>query len=52
LDPATIAAAAAKGVPVPTNHSPYFAPSPEPTIKAGIEAMTLSVINAMGSKER
>jgi len=50
LDPAMIAAAAVKGVPVPTNHSPYFAPIPEPTIKAGVEAMTLTVMNVMPTK--
>ncbi len=50
LDPAQIAAAAAKGEPVPTNHSPFFAPLPEPTIKAGVEAMTLTVMNVMPVK--
>jgi hippurate hydrolase len=47
MDPAAIAAYRAKGEPVPTNHSPYFAPLPEPTIKAGVEAMTLTVMNVM-----
>ena len=47
LDPALIAADKAKGEPVPTNHSPFFAPLPEPTIKAGVEAMTLTVMNVM-----
>ena len=46
-DPAVIAAAAAKGQSVPTNHSPYFAPTPEPTIRTGVEAMTLAVLNVM-----
>lgn len=46
-DPAAIAAAAAKGQSVPTNHSPYFAPTPEPTIRTGVEAMTLAVLNVM-----
>lgn len=50
LDPATIAAAKAKGVSPPTNHSPLFAPVPEPTIKAGVEAMTLTVMNVMPPK--
>ncbi len=48
LDPAVIAADKARGVPVPANHSPYFAPQPEPTIKTGVEAMTLVVMNVMG----
>jgi hippurate hydrolase len=47
LDPAVIAAAHARGEPVPANHSPNFAPLPEPTIKAGVEAMTLTVMNVM-----
>ncbi len=47
LDPALIAADRAKGEPVPVNHSPFFAPLPEPTIKAGVEAMTVTVMNVM-----
>jgi hippurate hydrolase len=47
LDPAAIADFHARGVPVPTNHSPLFAPLPEPTIKAGVLAMTLTVMNVM-----
>jgi hippurate hydrolase len=47
LDPAVIADAKAKGVPVPANHTPQFAPSPEPTIRFGVEAMTLAVLNVM-----
>jgi hippurate hydrolase len=47
LDPATIADARAKGVPVPANHTPQFAPVPEPTIRFGVEAMTLAVLNVM-----
>jgi len=48
LDPAFIAAYKAKGEPVPANHNPYFAPTPEPTIKTGVEAMTLTVMDVMG----
>ena len=47
IDPAVVAAAKAKGEEVPGNHSPYFAPKPEPTIKTGVEAMTLMVMNLM-----
>jgi len=43
IDPAKIAAA--KGAPMPVNHSPYFAPTPEPTIRTGVEAMTLAVLS-------
>jgi len=34
------------GKPLPINHSPYFAPVPEPSLKAGIKAMTLAVLGA------
>jgi metal-dependent amidase/aminoacylase/carboxypeptidase family protein len=44
-DPKVVAAAKAGGPPVPVNHSPYFAPLPEPTIKAAVEAMSLAVIS-------
>jgi len=46
-DPARIAAAKAKGEPLPVNHSPFFYPVPEPTIRTGVEAMTLAVLNVM-----
>ena len=46
-DPARVAAAAAGGPPLPVNHSPQFAPVPEPTIRTGVEAMTLAVIDVM-----
>jgi len=46
-DPAKIAEAAAKGQVLAANHSPYFAPVPEPTIRNGVEAMTLAVLNAI-----
>ncbi len=47
-DPARVAAAEAGGPPLPFNHSPYYAPVPEPTIRTGVEAMTLAVMNVMG----
>lgn len=46
-DPKKIAEALAKGVPMPSNHSPFFAPVPEPTIRTGVEAMTIAVMNVM-----
>jgi hippurate hydrolase len=46
-DPARIAEAKLKGLPLPVNHSPYFYPIPEPTIRTGVEAMTLSVLNVL-----
>ncbi len=42
-----MAAAKAKGTPPPGNHNPGFAPAPEPTIKAGVLAMTLTVMNLL-----
>jgi amidohydrolase len=50
MDPKVIAEDEKKGIPVPVNHSPLFAPLPEPTIKAGVEAMTLTVMNVMPPK--
>jgi hippurate hydrolase len=52
-DPKVLADSRAKGVPVPVNHSPYFAPVPEPSIKTGVVALTLAVLTvaAPGSGE-
>jgi metal-dependent amidase/aminoacylase/carboxypeptidase family protein len=46
-DPKVIAAYRAKGQEPPSNHSPLFSPDPEPSIRTGVEAMTLAVLNAM-----
>ncbi len=46
-DPAKVAEAMRTGVPLPVNHSPYFAPVAKPSIKTGVEAMTLAVMNVM-----
>ncbi|MGE8321389.1 MAG: amidohydrolase [Comamonas sp.] len=47
-DPQQIAAASQPGgKPLPFNHSPFFAPVPEPTIKTGVQAMTVAVMNVM-----
>jgi hippurate hydrolase len=43
-DPTKVAAAAKGGPPLAFNHSPYYAPAPEPTIRTGVEAMTLAVL--------
>ncbi len=50
FDAAQLAAAEAKGTPLPNNHSPLFAPAPEPSIKSGVAAMTLAVLNALPEK--
>jgi hippurate hydrolase len=47
LDPKYLTEAKVAGKSVPANHSPYFAPVPEPTIRRGVEAMTLAVMNVM-----
>jgi hippurate hydrolase len=35
------------GVPVPSNHSPSFAPVPEPTLKAAVTSMTAAVLELL-----
>ncbi len=35
------------GKPLPINHSPFFAPVPEPSIKTSIKAMSLAVLTAL-----
>lgn len=45
--PEQIAAARAAGRAPPANHSPQFAPAPDPTIRTGVTAMTLAVITAL-----
>ncbi len=32
----------------PVNHSPFFAPDPQPSIRAGMKALTLSVLSVAG----
>ncbi|NWG71829.1 MAG: amidohydrolase [Parvularculaceae bacterium] len=44
-DPKAVAAATAGKGPVPhSNHSPFFAPLPEPTLKTGVEALTVGAL--------
>lgn len=42
--PETVADAKAKGITLPSLHSPYFHPVPEPTITTGVKAMTSTVM--------
>lgn len=50
-DPKDVAESIKKGgKPLPFNHSPYFAPVPEPSIKIGVQAMTTAVLTALGTK--
>jgi hippurate hydrolase len=46
-DPVKVKEAKAKGVDLPFNHSPQFAPVPGTTIRTGVTAMTLAVMGAM-----
>jgi amidohydrolase len=45
--PSVVAEAKAKGVTLPSLHSPYFKPIPEPSIETGVKAMTSTVIGLM-----
>jgi amidohydrolase len=47
LDPAMLRKAAADKTPVPGNHSPLFAPVPEPSIRTGAEAMSLVLLDVL-----
>ena len=47
VDPAKIAESAQSGAPLPSLHSSKFAPIPEPTIRLGISAMTVAVLELM-----
>ncbi len=50
LDPKMLAAARDAKQPVPGNHSPEFAPVPEPTIRTGAEAMSLVLLEVLQKK--
>jgi hippurate hydrolase len=45
--PEVVAEAKAKGTTLPSLHSPYFKPIPEPTIETGVTAMTSAVLGLM-----
>jgi amidohydrolase len=51
-EPERVAAARSGGPPLPSNHSPLFAPVPKPTIETGVEAMTLAVLSAFDQHAR
>ena len=50
LDPNSVAQAMATHTPLPGNHSPEFAPIPEPTIRTGTEAMSLVLLDVLQKK--
>jgi hippurate hydrolase len=45
--PETVADANAKGITLPSLHSPFFKPVPEPTIQTGVKAMTSALLALM-----
>ena len=47
VDPAKLAEARKTGIPVPAPHSPQWAPVPETTIKAAIQAETLALLDLL-----
>jgi hippurate hydrolase len=52
-EPERVAAARnGSGPPLPSNHSPLFAPVPKPTIETGVTAMTLAVLSAFDEHAR
>ena len=50
LDPKGYADALAAKKPIPGNHSPEFAPIPEPSIRTGAEAMSLVLLDVLQKK--
>lgn len=51
-DPVRVAESERTGVPLPSNHSPAFAPLPEPTLKACVASMTGAVLELIGKPPR
>lgn len=49
IEPALFAQAAAAGTILPSPHSPFFAPDREPTIRAGVSALTYSVLELLAN---
>lgn len=47
VDPARVAKARETGTPLPSLHSSLFEPLPEPTLRTGIKAMTVAVLDLM-----
>ena len=45
--PEKVAESKASGKPLPSLHSAYFVPLPEPTIRTGVTVMTASAIDLM-----
>jgi hippurate hydrolase len=47
VDPVKVKQSKETGTPLPSLHSPIFAPLPEPTLRTGIKAMTAAVLELM-----
>ena len=50
VNPEAVKESARTGKPLPSLHSPLFAPVPEPTIKTGVTAMTAAMLELMRKK--
>ena len=50
-DPVAFARSQESGVPLPSHHSPLFAPLPEPTLRTGVKAMTAAVLHLLGGEK-
>jgi len=50
VSPEDIAAAERGETELPSLHSPFFAPVPEPTIKTGVKAMTANALEILGTE--
>ncbi len=50
VDPERVKESERTGQPLPSLHSPFFRPLPEPTIKTGMSAMTMAVLELAGKK--
>lgn len=48
VPPERVAEAASQGRPLPSLHSAYFFPIPEPTIQTGVTALTLATLDLLG----
>jgi hippurate hydrolase len=46
-DPAKLAESEKTGVPVPSTHSPYFAPVAEPMLKTGAAALSIAALDLL-----
>lgn len=49
VDPAKVEASRRDGKPLPSLHSPFFAPTPKPTIRTGIDAMASAVLELLAA---